>query len=309
MTDGLDGTELEIEHAVDAGGEGGRKADVAIGTEATHGVDHHGTCFFIPILADGGPVPALVVGGRVGPVEELEHLDGEAERDGVLDAVLHLVEGGELKEVGILGADIILGRKGVGKGEVLIPAEVARDFLAAEGIEGGGAEGDGGEFEVHDTCLGIVGLVERGGKAETAAQRSRIGDTGGGGAVEIVVAVGGILAVVAALEVDIGGEAAAGVGLGVLVVAPRHLEITKFREGGTVARNALFGDAVADVEITFIFIPYIIITLGLSSPTEVGVELAGEGKVDIIVDGPVVAAVLEVVAAVVHPAVAGHENA
>ena len=47
--------------------------------------------------------------------------------------------------------------------------------------------------------MGVVGFAERGGEVEGSAYLSIIGDAGGGGAVEVVVAVGGVFVVVAAL--------------------------------------------------------------------------------------------------------------
>ena len=90
---------------------------------------------------------------------------------------------------------------------------------------------------------------------------------------------------------------------------PCHFEIAVFGESGAVAWDAFLGDAVADVEIALIFITYIIITLGLGRPAEVGVKFAGEGQIEIVVDGPIVTTVLEIIATVVHPSVAGHEDA
>ena len=227
----------------------------------------------------------------------------------MLDAVLHLVEGGEFEEVGVLGGDVVVGGEGVGERDVLIPAVGAGDLLAAQGVEGGGAEREGGELEVDEACLDIVRLAQGGGEVESSTQLGRVGDAGGGGAVEVVVAVGGVLVVVAALEVHIGREAAAGVGLGILVVFPHQLEVAELLEGGAVAGDALLGDAVADVEIAFEFVADVVVAACFGGPAEVGVDFAEEGEVDVVVDSEVVAAVFEVVSAVVHPTIVGHENA
>ena len=136
-----------------------------------------------------------------------------------------------------------------------------------------------------------------------------IGDTGGCGAVEIVVAVGGILVVVTALEVDIGRETAVGVGFGVLFVSPSDFEVAEAVVGGAVASDALFSDAVTYVEVAFVFVAHIVVAAGFGGPAEVSVNLAEEGEVDIVVEGKVVASVFEVVASVVHPTVGGHEDA
>ena len=114
--------------------------------------------------------------------------------------------------------------------------------------------------------------------------------------------------VVAALEVDVGRKTAVGVGFGVLVVFPGYFEVAEFAEGVAVAGDALLGDAVADVEVAFVFVSQVVVAAGFGSPAEVGVDLADEGEVEVVVDGEVVAAVLKVIAAVVHPAVAGHKD-
>ena len=309
VADGFEGAVFEVEHAIDAGGEGRGEAHFAVCTEAAHGVDDDGVVDSVEVFAYGAPVPALVVGDGVGPVEVFENFDGEAEGDGVLKAVLHAVEGGEFKEVGVLGGDVVVGRHGVGEGDVFVPAVGTGDLFAAQGVEGGGAEGEGGQFDVHKAGLGIVGLAQRGGKVDGAAQLCGVGDAGGGGAVEVVVAVGGVFVVVAALQIDVGREAAMGVGLGILLVFPFYLEVAELLESCAVSRNAFLGDAVADVEVAFVFVAHVVVALGFGRPTEVGVYLADEGEVDVVVDGEVVATVLEVVSPVVHPAVAGHENA
>ena len=105
-------------------------------------------------------MPAFVVAGRVGPVEVFEYFDGKAQGDGVVDAVLHAGEGSQFEEVGVLGGDVVVGREGVGEGYFFVPAVGAGDVFAAEGVEGGGTEGDGGEFEVDDACLCVVGFAE-----------------------------------------------------------------------------------------------------------------------------------------------------
>ena len=100
-----------------------------------------------------------------------------------------------------------------------------------------------------------------------------------------------------------------GVGLGILLVFPFDFEVAELLESGAVARDAFFGDAVADVEVALVFVAHVVVAFGLGCPTEVGVDFADEREVDIVVDGKVVAAVFEVVSPVVHPAVTGHEDA
>jgi len=109
VADGFDGAEFEVEHAVDSGGEGGVERDVAVGTESADGIDGGFVVVGVVGFADGGPVPAFVVAGRVGPVEVFEYFDGEAQGDGVVDAVLHAGEGGQFEEVGVLGGDVVVG--------------------------------------------------------------------------------------------------------------------------------------------------------------------------------------------------------
>ena len=271
VADGFDRAEAEVEHAVDAGGEGGVEADLAVATETADGVDGDGVGGGVERFADGGPVPAFVVGGGVCPVELFEHFEGEGERNGVLDAVLHALEGLELEEVGVLGVDVVVGSEGVGEGEVLVPAEPPGGFFPTEGIEGGGTEGEGGKFQVEEAGLGVVGFAEGGSEVEGAAQLGGVGDGGGGGAVEVVVAVGGVFVVVAALEVDVGRKAAAGVGFVVLIVLPGYFEVAVFAEGVAVAGDAFFGDAVADVEVAFVLVADIVVATSLGGPAEVGV--------------------------------------
>ena len=109
VSDGFEGAVLEVEHAVDAGGKGRGEAHFAVGAEAAHGVDDDGVVGRVEVLAYGAPVPPFVVGDGVGPVEVFEYFDGEAEGDGVLEAVLHAVECGEFEEVGVLGSDVVVG--------------------------------------------------------------------------------------------------------------------------------------------------------------------------------------------------------
>ena len=111
VAQGTERTVTEVEHAVDAGREGGAKADIAVGTECPDGVDSGDGGSGIVAFADSRPVPALIVGERVGPVEIFEKLDGTAEGNGVLDAVLHAVEGALSEEVGILCGDVVVGRE------------------------------------------------------------------------------------------------------------------------------------------------------------------------------------------------------
>ena len=87
----LQGAVLELEHAVDARGERRGEAEVAVGAEAAYGVGVEGVGGVVEGVLYGAPVPALMVGERVGPVEELEHLDAAADGYGVLHAVLHAV--------------------------------------------------------------------------------------------------------------------------------------------------------------------------------------------------------------------------
>ena len=115
MTDGFDGAEFEVEHAVDASGEGGGEADVAVGAEAADGVDGDGVGDSVEGFAYGGPVPTFSEVGGIGPVEVFEYFDGEGEGYGVADAVLHAVEGGEFEEVGVLRGDVVVGCEGVGE--------------------------------------------------------------------------------------------------------------------------------------------------------------------------------------------------
>lgn len=90
---------------------------------------------------------------------------------------------------------------------------------------------------------------------------------------------------------------------------PSYFEVAEFLEGVAVAGDAFFGDAVADVEVAFVFVTDIVVAFGFGGPAEVGVDFAYESQVKMVVDGEVVAAVFEVVAAVVHPSIAGHEDA
>lgn len=166
VADGFDGTVFEIEHAVDAGGEGGVEADFAVGPETADGVDSKGVGDGVESFAYGCPVPPFAEVGGVGPIEEFEHFEGETEWHGVLYAVLHAVEGGEFEEVGVLCGYVVVGGEGVGEGDVFVPAVGAGGVFAAKGVEGGGAEREGGEFEVDESGLGVVGLAEGSGEVE-----------------------------------------------------------------------------------------------------------------------------------------------
>lgn len=309
MAQRLDGTSLEVEDAVDAGGEGGGEAGLAVGAESAQGVDSHCVGDAVVAFPDGGPVPPLVVVDRVGPAEILEHLDAAAEGDGMLHAIPHAVERLLFEKVGILCRDVVVGSKRVGEGDVLVPAVGARGLLAAEGVDGGGAEGYGGQFDVHETRLHIVGFSHGGSEVEGLSQLCRVGDAGGGGAVEVVVAVEGVLAVVAALEVHVGRESAARVGLGILFMLPRDFEVGKLVESIAVALDAFASDAVADVEVALVTVAPVVVAAGFGRPAEVGVYVAQQGEINMVVEGEVVAAVFEVESAVVHPAVAGNEYA
>ena len=157
--------------------------------------------------------------------------------------------------------------------------------------------------------MGVVGFAEGCSEIEGSAYLSIIGNAGGGGAVEVVVAVGSVFVVVAALEVDVGRKTAVGVGFGVLVVFPGYFEVTEFAEGVAVAGDAFFGDAVSNVEVAFVFVAFVVVAAGFGCPAEVGIDFADEGEVDVVVECEVVATVFKIVAAVVHPSVAGHEDA
>ena len=156
MTDGTDRAIFEVEHAIDARGERRGEAHVAVGTETTDGVDYGRIGKSVERLADGAPMPTLVVADGVGPVEVFENLLGETEWDDMLDAVLHLVERGELEEVGVLRGDVVVGREGVGERNVFVPTVGARCLFATQGVESGGTEREGGQLEVDETRLDIV---------------------------------------------------------------------------------------------------------------------------------------------------------
>ena len=89
---------------------------------------------------------------------------------------------------------------------------------------------------------------------------------------------------------------------------PCEFEVAVFLECVAVAGDTFFGDAVADVEIAFEFVADVVVAACFGGPAEVGVDFAEEGEVDVVVDSEVVAAVFEVVSAVVHPTIVGHEN-
>ena len=135
-----------------------------------------------------------------------------------------------------------------------------------------------------------------------------VGDGRCGGRVEIVVAVGGIAVVVAALKVDVGREAAVGVGFGILVVSPGNLEVAVAVVGGAVALDTFFGDAVTDVEIALVLVAAVVVAAGFGGPAEVGVDIGEKREVEVVAEGKIVASVLEVIAAVVHPAVGREED-
>ena len=309
VADGLQRAALELEHAVDTGGERRRDVEVAVGTEALDSVGGDQARGVVVALLNGAPVPPLVEGHAVGPVEEVEDLEGGGEGDGVGDAVLHAVEGGVGEEVGVLGGDVVLGVEDIGEGDVLVPAVAAHGVAAPQGVEGDGGERDAGQFDVHQARLGVVALACREGEVEGGAQLGAVADGGGGGGVEVVVAVGGVAVVVAALEGDVGREAGVGVGLGVLLVGPDEFEVGEGVVGGAVAIDALVGDAVAGVDLPLVLVALVVVGLGLEGPREVGIEVAQQGEVPVVAQGEVVAAVLQVVATVVLPAVGGEEDA
>ena len=86
-------------------------------------------------------------------------------------------------------------------------------------------------------------------------------------------------------------------------MSPSYLEVAVLVVGIAVAPNAGLGDTVANVKIALVFVAAIVVRLGLCRPAEVGIDLAGEGQVKEIVEGEVVAAILEVVATSRHPTV------
>ena len=142
VSQGFDRAVFEVEHAVDAGGEGGGDAEITVGSETSDGVNGEGAAEGVERFADGGPMPAFVVADGVGPIKVFKHFEGAAEGYGVLYAVLHTVESGLLEEVGVLSGDVVVGREGVGEGDILVPAIGTCRLFAAEGVESCGAEGE-----------------------------------------------------------------------------------------------------------------------------------------------------------------------
>ena len=309
MAQRLQRSSLELEHAVDARRERRAEAELAVALEPPYGVGGQGAGGGVVGAVDGAPVPPLLVLQRVGPVEEAQHLHRAREGYRVLHAVLHQVQRLPREDFTVGRGDVVLGVEHVGERYVLVPAVGAGGVLAPQGVDGDGRERYGGQLDVHHTRLHIVALARRGREVEVGAQLGRVADARRGGAVEVVVAVRGVLVVVAALQVHVGREAAVGVGLGVLVVLPGELEVGILVVGVVVAVDALLGDAVAGVERALVLVALVVVGLGLGGPREVGVDVAQQREVPVVAQGEVVAALLEVVAAVVLPSVGGDEHA
>ena len=309
VADGLQEGYLEVELAVDARRQGGGVVEVAVGGKVADGVDGHVVGDAVVVLLDGRPVPALVVGDGVGPVEVFQHFDGAGDGYGVLDAVLHLVACGCGEEGGVAGGDVVLRAEGVRHGDVLIPFVRPYHVLASEGVEADAVDRQGGQLQVDETRLHVVRFAGGQGQVERFAQLRGERDTRRGGRGEVVAAVGGVAVVVAALQVDVGRETAVGVGFGVLVVLPRYLEVAVFVVGVGVALQTLLGDAVAHIDVALVAVAPVVVGFGLGGPAEVGVDVAQQQQVYLVVERQVVAAVFEVVAATVHPAVGGDDDA
>ncbi len=142
-----------------------------------------------------------------------------------------------------------------------------------------------------------------------AAPRLGIGDRGGGLVLERVAHVGRVVAVVGrAREVDRCLEGGTRPGLGVLGVAPVDTEVLRLGErvGAAFARDVV---GVVDRDRTVEGIPFLITRGQARRPRTVGIDVAGQGQVEVVADDERIAEVAQVQAACVLFAVGRDQDA
>ena len=156
---------------------------------------------------------------------------------------------------------------------------------------------------------GVLAVAGVEGKVHLASEVSLVGDTALEGVTQILVGGGGVVFVeVGADDVDVSREAVPRMGLGVLLVGPLYLEVGALVVVGS-ALVANLVDGEAQRQRTVVLVTLVVAESRLERPTATGVDIAQQLEVVMLVDGPVVTAVLKVKAAVGRLTVGGDDDA
>ena len=302
MPDGLQFAALaELEHTVDAGVHGDA-ARIGLGDAeraelvAPDGLHLVGIGVVAAGLFPEEPVHAIAdARGELQVFEERE--TGQADGEIVVHAVLHPVEHVAVEaELAGLERHLVLQGRTVAEGDLLVEALLADAVLPLERIEAVDVEGNVGQGETVGTVAGVLAVQEV-GRERDAAPGLGPGDRGGCLVLERVAHAGGVVSVVRrAGEVDRGAEGGSRAGLGVLGMAPVHAEVLRFAEGvsAALARDVV---GVVDGQGTVEGVAFLVARCQAGRPRTVGVDVAGQGQVEVVADDHGIAEVAQVEAA------------
>ena len=196
--------------------------------------------------------------------------------------------------------------------DLLIPSLLAHRFLPPEWVEAGNGDIEVGQGHRDARVAHVLRQVGSGRKRHSDAGE-RGAPAHGGGTRTLrqrlrVVERGEVVALIARRgEVDARRKRAVRVRLGVLAVAPLHLETLLLGEVGhtLLARS---GVLVAEEEAARVSVALAVVARRRDSPGALGVDLPQELQVPLVAHGEVVAAVTQIEAAGVLVTIGGHDE-
>ena len=245
-------------------------------------------------------------------VQEPEEREVAADGYDVLDAVAPVARQARLHDLVLLGSDGVGDVAGIAHGDLLVPPFLAHHVLALEGIEARDADVQVGESHgdgrVAHVLLQVHGAAQRHADAgEAGAPRHGAGTRRLGAQLWVVHRREVVLLVARGGKVDTGRQRAVGVGLGILTVAPLHLEAGGLLVVGHVLL-AIDGILETDVHRAVELVALAVVGGCRDAPRALGIDFAQQLEVHLVVHGKVIATVAQVEAARELVAVGGHDE-
>ena len=231
----------------------------------------------------------------------------------MLDAVLPVLgQTGVQDPVLLHVVDLVLEVTRIRHRDLLIPPGRSRRLLPFEGIELGDVDGKRRQFHTERRVAHVLRDVERRVDRHADAGESRV-ETHGRGTCRLrprggvihrseVVGVVGRRGVVHA-----GIERAVGIGLRILRVVPRQLEVRRQQVVGHVLL-APDGVLVADEEVTAETVALLIVRCGGHAPRALCIDLTQQLQVHLVADSEIIAAVAQIEALIRLVAVGRHDQ-
>ena len=250
----------------------------------------------------------IIDGGRY--VQESEVVR-RADRDRMLHAVLPVFDEVLSEKLVFFRMDRISEITGIGDGDFFVPAFLAYDMFAFEGINTAHRDTHVGQGDAQRRILRALVDVHRGRDIDRAVGKTlRDADTRSLVVVCCIRRVQHIeliAAVAAGREIHTGRECAVRIGFHILRMRPCNSEV--FRHA--VIRQsfvARFRNQIRSIDRSRIFIPFPVRRAGGQAPRSFRVNLARKRQIDVIADGKIISAVTEVEAARHLVAIRGHDN-